>query len=53
MTHIKRFDHTGITVEDLDSATAFFLGLGLELEGTGSVEGEFVEAVCGIPGPHC
>ena len=53
MTHIKRFDHTGITVADLDSATAFFVGLGLEVEGTGSVEGEFVETVCGIPGAHC
>ncbi|MBC7630336.1 VOC family protein [Aeromicrobium sp.] len=53
MTHIKRFDHVGITVEDLDSVTAFFVGLGLEVEGTGSVEGEFVETVCGIPGAHC
>ncbi len=53
MTHIKRFDHTGITVTDLDPAIAFFVGLGLEVEGTGSVEGEFVETVCGIPGAHC
>lgn len=53
MPHIKRFDHTGITVADLDSATAFFVGLGLEVEGTGSVEGVFVETVCGIPGAHC
>jgi len=54
MTHIKRFDHVGTTVADLDSATAFFVGLGLELEGTGSaVEGEFVETVCGIPGARC
>jgi catechol 2,3-dioxygenase-like lactoylglutathione lyase family enzyme len=53
MSHITRFDHIGITVADLDSATAFFVGLGLEVEGTGSVEGEFVEAVCGIPGARC
>lgn len=53
MTHIQRFDHIGITVADLDSATAFFVGLGLEVEGTGSVKGEFVETVCGIPGAHC
>jgi integrase/recombinase XerD len=33
----------GITVADLDSATAFFVRLGLEVEGTGSVEGEFVD----------
>ncbi len=53
MTHIKRFDHTGITVADLDAATAFFVGLGLQVEGTGSVAGEFVETVCGIPGAQC
>ena len=53
MSRIRRFDHVGITVGDLDAATAFFVGLGLEVEGTGSVEGEFVETVCGIPGAHC
>jgi catechol 2,3-dioxygenase-like lactoylglutathione lyase family enzyme len=53
MPHVQRFDHIGITVADLDAATAFFVGLGLEVEGTGSVEGEFVETVCGIPGARC
>jgi catechol 2,3-dioxygenase-like lactoylglutathione lyase family enzyme len=53
MPHVQRFDHIGITVADLASVTAFFVGLGLEVEGTGSVEGEFVETVCGIPGAHC
>lgn len=53
MAHIKRFDHVGITVADLDAAVAFFVGLGLEVEGTGTVEGEFVETVCGLPGAHC
>ncbi|TQF66379.1 VOC family protein [Rhodococcus spelaei] len=53
MAHVHRFDHIGITVADLASVTAFFVGLGLEVEGTGSVEGEFVETVCGIPGAHC
>src|SRR5207342_1659940 len=53
MAHVQRFDHIGITVADLDTATAFFVRLGLEVEGTGSVEGEFVETVCGIPGAHC
>lgn len=53
MAHVQRFDHVGITVSDLGSATAFFVGLGLEVEGTGSVEGEFVETVCGIPGAVC
>ena len=53
MAHIRRFDHVGITVADLDAVTAFFVRLGLEVEGTGSVRGEFVETVCGIPGAHC
>jgi len=53
MAHVQRFDHIGITVADLASATAFFVGLGLEVEGTGSVEGEFAETVCGIPGARC
>lgn len=53
MTHIKRFDHTGITVADLEAATRFFVALGLEVEGTGTVKGEFVETVCAIPGAHC
>ena len=53
MAHIQRFDHVGITVADLDSAVAFFVGLGLEVEGTGSVEGEFVETVCGLPDARC
>ena len=53
MPAVTRFDHIGITVADLDAVTAFFVGLGLEVEGTGSVQGEFVETVCGIPGAHC
>jgi catechol 2,3-dioxygenase-like lactoylglutathione lyase family enzyme len=53
MAHVRRFDHIGITVADLASATAFFVGLGLEVEGTGSVQAEFVDTVCGIPGAHC
>ncbi|WP_229051625.1 VOC family protein [Aeromicrobium sp. Leaf350] len=53
MTHVRRFDHIGITVRDLEAATAFFVGLGLEVEGTGEVQGEFVETVCAIPGAHC
>lgn len=53
MTQVLRFDHVGLTVADLDAATAFFVGLGLEVEGTGEVQGEFVETVCAIPGAHC
>ncbi len=49
MSQLKSFDHVGITVEDLDSATAFFVGLGLEVEGRTFLEGEFLDTVCGIP----
>lgn len=49
MSRVRRFDHVGITVADLDVVTAFFVGLGLEVEGMTFVEGEFLEAVCGIP----
>jgi catechol 2,3-dioxygenase-like lactoylglutathione lyase family enzyme len=50
MSHVRRFDHIGITVADLDTVTEFFVGLGLEVEGRTFVEGEFLDTVCGIPG---
>jgi catechol 2,3-dioxygenase-like lactoylglutathione lyase family enzyme len=50
MAHVRRFDHVGITVADLDRATAFFVALGLEVEGRMFLEGEFLDTVCGIPG---
>ena len=51
MPPVRRFDHVGITVADLDSVTAFFVGLGLEVEGPRMpVEGEFLDTVIGIPG---
>jgi catechol 2,3-dioxygenase-like lactoylglutathione lyase family enzyme len=49
MASIRRFDHVGITVADLDAVTAFFVGLGLEIEGRMFIEGEFVDTVIGIP----
>jgi catechol 2,3-dioxygenase-like lactoylglutathione lyase family enzyme len=50
MAHIRRFDHVGITVADLDVVADFFVGLGLEVEGRTFVEGEFLDTVCGLPG---
>jgi len=50
MAHVRRFDHVGITVTDLDAAVAFFVALGLETEGRTFVEGEFIDTVTGIPG---
>ena len=50
MSHVRRFDHVGVTVADLDAATRFFLALGLEVEGRTFVEGAFIDTVIGIPG---
>ena len=49
MSAVRRFDHVGITVANLDTVTAFFVGLGLEVEGRMFVEGEFLDTVIGIP----
>ena len=49
MAQLRVFDHVGITVSDLDVATAFFVGIGLEVEGRTFIEGEFIDTVCGIP----
>ena len=49
MSPIRHFDHVGITVRDLDTVTAFFVGLGFEAEGRTVLEGEFLDTVIGIP----
>jgi catechol 2,3-dioxygenase-like lactoylglutathione lyase family enzyme len=49
MSPVRCFDHVGSTVDDLDLVTAFFVGLGLEVEGRTFVEGEFLDTVIGIP----
>ena len=50
MAGITGFDHIGVTVVDLEAATAFFVGLGLEIEGSTPVEGEFLDTVIGLSG---
>jgi catechol 2,3-dioxygenase-like lactoylglutathione lyase family enzyme len=50
MSHVRRFDHVGITVADLDAATQFFVALGLEIEGRTFVEGQFLDTVIGTSG---
>ena len=47
---IQRMDHVGIVVEDLAGAMAFFVELGLELEGEAPVEGRWVDRVVGLEG---
>jgi len=49
VSHVRHFDHVGITVADLDTVAAFFVGLGFEVEGRMFMEGEFVDTVIGIP----
>jgi len=48
MSPILNFDHVGVTVSDLDRVTAFFVSLGLEIEGRDFVEGDFIDTVIGI-----
>src|SRR3989442_10990162 len=47
---IQRMDHVGIVVDDLAAATAFFVELGLKLQGEGPVEGGWVDRVVGLEG---
>ena len=47
---ILRMDNVGIVVDDLKAAIAFFLELGLELEGETTVEGQSVDRVVGLDG---
>jgi catechol 2,3-dioxygenase-like lactoylglutathione lyase family enzyme len=47
---IQRMDNVGIVVEDLDAAIAFFVELGLELDGAAAVEGRWVDRVVGLDG---
>jgi catechol 2,3-dioxygenase-like lactoylglutathione lyase family enzyme len=47
---IERMDHVGIVVDDLAAATEFFVQLGLELQGEGSVEGRSVDRIVGLEG---
>jgi catechol 2,3-dioxygenase-like lactoylglutathione lyase family enzyme len=41
-------DNVGVVVDDLGAAVAFFIELGLELEGEATVEGQWVDRVVGL-----
>jgi catechol 2,3-dioxygenase-like lactoylglutathione lyase family enzyme len=47
---IQRMDNVGIVVDDLEAAIAFFVELGLELEGEATVEGRWVDRIVGLDG---
>jgi hypothetical protein len=47
---IQRMDHVGIVVDDIETATAFFVALGLRLQGEAEVHGDGVDRVIGLEG---
>ena len=47
---IQRLGNVGIVVEDLEAVTAFFVELGLELEGRTEVAGRSVDRLVGLEG---
>jgi catechol 2,3-dioxygenase-like lactoylglutathione lyase family enzyme len=47
---IQRMDHMGVVVDDLEAAIAFFVDLGMELEGKAPIEGRWVDRVVGLDG---
>ena len=49
---VTRMDNIGIVVEDLPATIAFFRELGLELEGQGTIEGEWAGRVTGLGDQH-
>ena len=47
---IERMDNVGIVVDDLAAAIAWFVAIGLELEGEATVEGPLVDRLVGLEG---
>lgn len=45
---IQRIDHVGVVVNDLSAAKAFFLDLGLEVQGEREMEGSLLDQVVGL-----
>jgi catechol 2,3-dioxygenase-like lactoylglutathione lyase family enzyme len=45
---VERMDHVGIVVDDLEDAIEFFVELGLERGGRGTVDGPWVERIVGL-----
>jgi catechol 2,3-dioxygenase-like lactoylglutathione lyase family enzyme len=47
---IKRMDHVSVIVDDLEAAKAFFVELGMEVEGQAVVSGDWVDRVNALEG---
>jgi catechol 2,3-dioxygenase-like lactoylglutathione lyase family enzyme len=50
---IERMDNVAIIVDDLEATIAFFVELGLEIEGRTTVEGDWVDGCVGLKGVRC
>jgi catechol 2,3-dioxygenase-like lactoylglutathione lyase family enzyme len=50
---IQRMDNVGVVVDDLAAAIAFFLELGMVLEGEAQVGGPEVDRLVGLDGVRC
>ncbi len=50
---LQRMDNVLIVVDDIEAAKAFFIELGMELEGEMPVEGPWVGAVIGLDNVRC
>jgi catechol 2,3-dioxygenase-like lactoylglutathione lyase family enzyme len=50
---IQQMHNVGIVVDDLKAAIAFFVELGMELEGEGQVEGVWADRAVGLDGIRC
>lgn len=47
---IQRMEHVSVVVADLEAAIAFFVDLGMELQGEAPIEGDSVDRLCGLDG---
>ena len=47
---IQRMDHVSVVVDDLEGAKAFFVELGMELEGEAPIEGRWADRVNALDG---
>jgi hypothetical protein len=50
---LQRMDNVLIVVDDLEAAKAFFVELGMELEGEMPIEGRWVDLVVGLENVQC
>jgi catechol 2,3-dioxygenase-like lactoylglutathione lyase family enzyme len=50
---LQKLDNVGIVFDDLEAAVAFFIELGMELEGKAAIEGEWADRSVGLDGLRC